>query len=120
MNHERDAGHLPQPHALDALSGGHQQHPWMNDADVSAVEEGHAHNPNSVDVVKPGSESPWSDGFSLYTVPCSQDSEPPILPSFPTPKLSFWDRIQGKGRAKIGWGRSLKAIVMSSCECVPS
>ncbi len=29
----------------------------------------------------------------------------------------FWDRLRGKGRRRIGWGESVKNIVLSSCEC---
>ena len=31
----------------------------------------------------------------------------------------FWDRLRGKGRRWIGWGESVKNIVLSSCECHP-
>lgn len=28
----------------------------------------------------------------------------------------FWDRLRGEGRRPIGWGESMRNIVMSSCE----
>ena len=68
-----------------------------------------AHGPHDGSGPHPGVGSPaeQSYGYGAYSAAYGYASDR---------AQEFWDRLRGKGRRKIGWGESLKNILLSSCE----